>query len=68
MARNKITVVGAGFVGATLAQRLAEMELGDVVLVDVPQTEGMPAGKSVSVPGRTDPSPERQACRQIPVP
>ncbi|HVC09455.1 MAG TPA: malate dehydrogenase [Elusimicrobiota bacterium] len=49
MARKKITVVGAGNVGATLAQRLAEMELGDVVLVDIPQTEGMPAGKSLDI-------------------
>src|SRR5579863_2154535 len=49
MARKKITVVGAGFVGATLAQRLAEMELGDVVLVDIPQTEGMPAGKALDI-------------------
>src|SRR5579859_7103149 len=49
MARKKITVVGAGFVGATLAQRLAEMELGDIVLVDIPQTEGMPAGKALDI-------------------
>jgi len=49
MARKKITVVGAGFVGATLAQRLAEMELGDVVLIDIPQTEGMPAGKALDI-------------------
>ncbi|MBI3550861.1 MAG: malate dehydrogenase [Elusimicrobia bacterium] len=49
MARKKITVVGAGFVGATLAQRLAEMELGDVVIVDIPATEGMPAGKALDI-------------------
>ena len=49
MSRKKITVVGAGFVGATLAQRLAEMELGDVVLVDIPQMEGMPAGKALDI-------------------
>ncbi|MBI4423958.1 MAG: malate dehydrogenase [Elusimicrobia bacterium] len=49
MARKKITVVGAGFVGATLAQRLAELELGDVVLIDIPQTEGMPAGKALDI-------------------
>ena len=49
MDRKKITVVGAGFVGATLAQRLAELELGDIVLVDVPQTEGMPAGKALDI-------------------
>ncbi|MDE2312932.1 MAG: malate dehydrogenase, partial [Elusimicrobia bacterium] len=49
MARKKISVVGAGNVGATLAQRLAEMELGDVVLLDIPQTDGMPAGKSLDI-------------------
>ncbi|MBI3551633.1 MAG: malate dehydrogenase [Elusimicrobia bacterium] len=49
MARKKITVVGAGFVGATLAQRLAEMELGDVVVVDIPATEQMPAGKALDI-------------------
>jgi malate dehydrogenase len=47
--RKKITVVGAGNVGATLAQRLAELELGDVVLVDIPMTEGMPAGKALDI-------------------
>jgi malate dehydrogenase len=47
--RKKITVVGAGNVGATLAQRLAEAELGDVVMVDIPQTEGMPAGKALDI-------------------
>ncbi len=33
--RNKISVVGAGHVGATTAQYVAEMELADVVLVDI---------------------------------
>src|SRR5687767_7569689 len=47
--RRKITVVGAGNVGATLAQRLAERELGDIVMVDIPQTEGMPAGKALDI-------------------
>ena len=47
--RKKVTVVGAGFVGSTLAQRLAELELGDVVLIDIPQTEGMPAGKALDI-------------------
>ena len=49
MARKKITVVGAGFVGASCAQRLAELELGDIVLIDIPQTEGMPAGKALDI-------------------
>lgn len=49
MARKKITVIGAGNVGATTAQRLAEKELGDVVLLDVPQAQGMPAGKALDI-------------------
>ena len=50
MARTKVTVIGAGFVGATLAQRLAEMEVAnEVVLLDIPQTEGMPAGKALDL-------------------
>jgi malate dehydrogenase len=47
MSRKKITVVGAGNVGATIAHRLADMELGDVVLVDV--IEGMPQGKALDL-------------------
>lgn len=49
MARKKVTVVGAGNVGATLVQRLAEMDLCDIVMVDIPQTEGMPAGKALDI-------------------
>ncbi len=50
MARTKVTVVGAGNVGATLVQRLAEMEVAnEVVVVDIPQTEGMPAGKALDL-------------------
>ena len=43
----KITVIGAGSVGATTAQRLAEKELGDIVLLDV--VEGLPQGKSLDM-------------------
>lgn len=49
MSRKKISVIGAGNVGATLAQRLAEQELGDVVVLDIPQMEGMPAGKGLDI-------------------
>ena len=43
---NKITVVGAGHVGATTAQRLAEKELArKIVLIDV--IEGIPQGKGL---------------------
>ena len=45
--RNKITVVGAGNVGATAAHWIASKELADVVLVDI--TEGMPQGKSLDL-------------------
>jgi malate dehydrogenase len=44
---RKVTVVGAGNVGATLAQRIADRELADVVLVDV--VEGMPQGKGLDM-------------------
>ena len=47
--RNKITIVGAGFVGATTAHWLAEREVGDIVLLDVPQTETMPKGKALDL-------------------
>ena len=47
MARPKITVVGAGNVGATVAQYAVEKELGDVVLVDV--IDGIPQGKSLDL-------------------
>ena len=45
--RNKITVVGAGFVGATAAHWAATKELGDVALVDI--IEGMPQGKGLDL-------------------
>src|SRR3954447_3950473 len=46
-ARKKITVVGAGNVGATAAHWIATKELGDVVLVDV--VEGVPQGKALDL-------------------
>jgi malate dehydrogenase len=45
--RNKITVVGAGFVGATAAHWAAAKELGNVVLADI--IEGMPQGKGLDL-------------------
>ena len=47
MKRPKITVVGAGNVGATLGQRLAERGYADVVLVDV--VDGLPQGKALDL-------------------
>jgi len=45
--KNKVSVIGAGHVGATVAQYIAEMELADVVLVDI--VEGLPQGKSLDL-------------------
>jgi malate dehydrogenase len=47
MGRPKITVVGAGNVGGTTAQRLAERNVYDVVLVDI--VEGVPQGKALDI-------------------
>ena len=47
MGRPKITVVGAGNVGGTTAQRLAEKDAYDVVLVDI--VEGVPQGKALDI-------------------
>jgi malate dehydrogenase len=47
--RNKITVVGAGFTGATTALMLAQKELGDVVLIDIPQLENPTKGKALDM-------------------
>ena len=44
---KRVTVVGGGNVGATLAQRLADRELADVVLIDI--IEGMPQGKGLDI-------------------
>ena len=47
--RNKITIVGAGMVGSSCAAWLAERELGDIVLVDIPETGDMPKGKALDL-------------------
>jgi malate dehydrogenase len=49
MRRAKITIIGAGNVGATCAHWCAASELGDVILLDVPQTENMPKGKALDL-------------------
>lgn len=46
MRRAKISIVGAGNVGATAAHWAAAKELGDIVLIDIPQVDGMPQGKA----------------------
>ena len=45
--RRKVTVVGAGNVGATCAQVLAQRDYADVVLVDI--KEGLPQGKALDI-------------------
>lgn len=45
--RNKISIIGAGNVGATAAHRIARKELGDVVLLDI--VEGLPQGKGLDM-------------------
>jgi malate dehydrogenase len=49
MRRAKISIIGAGNVGATCAHWCAAKELGDIVLLDVPQTEDMPKGKALDL-------------------
>ncbi len=49
MRRAKITVIGAGNVGATTAHWCAAAELGDVVLLDIPEAGDMPKGKALDL-------------------
>ena len=49
MNRRKVTVVGAGHVGESVVRALAEKDLADIVLVDIPATENMPAGKALDI-------------------
>lgn len=47
--RKKISIVGAGFTGATTALMLAQKELGDIVLIDIPQFENPTKGKALDI-------------------
>ncbi|WNF36030.1 malate dehydrogenase [Bacillaceae bacterium IKA-2] len=47
--RRKISVIGGGFTGATTALMCAQKELGDVVLVDIPQMENSTKGKALDM-------------------
>jgi malate dehydrogenase len=49
MKRAKISIIGSGNVGATAAHWAASKELGDIVLVDIPQVDGMPQGKALDL-------------------
>jgi malate dehydrogenase len=47
--RNKISLIGAGNIGGELAALLARKELGDVVLFDIPEKEGLAKGKALDL-------------------
>ncbi len=49
MARSKITLIGGGQIGGNLALLAAQKELGDVVIFDIPQAEGMTKGKALDI-------------------
>ena len=49
MARAKISIIGAGNVGATCAHWAAAKELGDIVLLDIPDKEGVAKGKTLDL-------------------
>lgn len=47
--RRKISVIGSGFTGATTALMIAQKELGDIVLVDIPEMEKPTKGKALDM-------------------
>jgi malate dehydrogenase len=49
MARKKIALIGGGQIGGNLALLIAQKELGDVVVIDIPDAEGMVKGKSLDI-------------------
>lgn len=49
MKRNKLSVIGSGFTGATTALMLAQKELGDIVLVDIPDKENPTKGRALDM-------------------
>jgi len=49
MSRKKITLIGGGQIGGNLALLCAQKELGDVVIYDIPQAEGMIKGKALDI-------------------
>ena len=73
MRRAKISVIGAGNVGATCAHWAAAKELGDVVLVDIPDKEGVAKGKALDLAADQSnismpESPEPATTRTLPTP
>ena len=49
MARRKIALIGAGQIGGTLALLAGQKELGDIVLFDIPDAEGIAKGKALDI-------------------
>jgi len=49
MARKKIALIGGGQIGGNLALLATQKELGDVVIYDIPQADGMTKGKSLDI-------------------
>ena len=49
MARKKIALIGGGQIGGNLALLASQKELGDVVIYDIPQAEGMIQGKALDI-------------------
>ncbi|MEE9189464.1 MAG: malate dehydrogenase [Candidatus Neomarinimicrobiota bacterium] len=49
MARKKIALIGGGQIGGNLALLIAQKELGDVVIIDIPDAEGMVKGKALDI-------------------
>jgi malate dehydrogenase len=49
MARKKIALIGAGNIGGELASQIVQKQLGDVVLFDIPQKEGLAKGKALDL-------------------
>ena len=49
MVRKKITLIGGGQIGGNLALLAAQKELGDIVIFDIPQSEGMVKGKALDI-------------------
>ena len=49
MSRRKIALIGGGQIGGNLALLANQKELGDVVIYDIPQAEGMTKGKALDI-------------------
>ena len=66
MRRAKISVIGAGNVGATCAHWAAAKELGDIVLLDIPEKEGVAKGKALDLMQLNLDLPSRQIRQRLP--